>query len=303
VKLLDETLVIYRTTNGVHCAKDLCLHRGAPLSMGWVEGEELVCGFHGFRYDRTGACVRVPAHPGVKISSKLCLHLYPTVERYGLIWTCLGGEAIAPLPDWPEIEGKGGYEIIYPPAVNWKASAGRQVENFNDVAHLSWVHHATFGCREQPEIPVYPVIETEHRLTFEIPEAPWLTHDPEGKKPDEVITVRYVYDCDLLFATKLLVDYRDGRHQIYFNIACPVSAQECRIFDIMARNDTFGYTADQFIEYQLLILTEDQPFVEKQCPEKLPLDLREEVHIHADRLSVAYRKRLVALGLGESFTA
>ncbi|MEI9960049.1 MAG: Rieske 2Fe-2S domain-containing protein [Limisphaerales bacterium] len=48
-KLLDERLVIYRTAHGaVVVARDLCLHRGAPLSLGSVEGDELVCKYHGF---------------------------------------------------------------------------------------------------------------------------------------------------------------------------------------------------------------------------------------------------------------
>ena len=48
---------------------------------------------------------------------------------------------------------------------------------------------------------------------------------------------------------------------------------------------------------------EDSPFVESQCPQDLPLDLHDEVHIPADLLSVRYRQKLKALGLGVQFTA
>ena len=47
----------------------------------------------------------------------------------------------------------------------------------------------------------------------------------------------------------------------------------------------------------------DKDIVEEQYPEDLPRALQDEVHIAGDKSSIAYRKELVALGLGRSFTA
>ena len=47
-----------------------------------------------------------------------------------------------------------------------------------------------------------------------------------------------------------------------------------------------------------MINDEDKPMVEGQHPEDLPLDLTEEIHIPADRMSVEYRRALAKLGLG-----
>ena len=48
-----------------------------------------------------------------------------------------------------------------------------------------------------------------------------------------------------------------------------------------------------------VINAEDKPMVEEQHPEDLPLDLRDEIHIPADRLSIEYRRALVSkFGLG-----
>jgi vanillate O-demethylase monooxygenase subunit len=43
--------------------------------------------------------------------------------------------------------------------------------------------------------------------------------------------------------------------------------------------------------------------VESQHPEELPLDLSEEFHIRGDQMSTAYRKALVALGLGREYSS
>lgn len=41
--LLDQPLILYRTTGRrVVVARDLCIHRGVPLRLGWQEGDELV---------------------------------------------------------------------------------------------------------------------------------------------------------------------------------------------------------------------------------------------------------------------
>jgi hypothetical protein len=46
--------------------QDLCIHRGARLSLGWVSIDKLVCQYHGWEYDVNGVCVRIPAHPDQK---------------------------------------------------------------------------------------------------------------------------------------------------------------------------------------------------------------------------------------------
>jgi phenylpropionate dioxygenase-like ring-hydroxylating dioxygenase large terminal subunit len=301
-RLLDERLVVFRTSAGITVARDLCLHRGARLSLGEMDGDQLVCGFHGFHYNRFGHCTRIPAHPGIAIPSKLCLQTFTCVERYGLVWVCLAGDAAAPLPEWPEVEG-GAYELIPMDPIDWNSSAGRHTENFNDVAHLSWVHTGTFGHRETPEVIRYPVEEEGHRLSIVIPKANQHDRDISGARPDVISTVRYVQNVDLPFASKLLVDYFEGRHLYFFDVAAPTSVDACRIFVIVGRNFGFEDPPQAMIDYNHAILAEDRPFVESQCPQDLPLDLHDEVHIPADLLSVRYRKKLRELGLGEKFFA
>src|SRR5580692_1989925 len=55
MRLLDERVVVYRLSDGsVAAARDICYHRSVPLSLGHVEGDEIVCRYHRLRYDREG---------------------------------------------------------------------------------------------------------------------------------------------------------------------------------------------------------------------------------------------------------
>ena len=58
VRLLDERVVVYRLADGqVAAARDLCMHRGVPLSLGHVDGNEIVK-YHGLHFDAEGHCTR-----------------------------------------------------------------------------------------------------------------------------------------------------------------------------------------------------------------------------------------------------
>jgi phenylpropionate dioxygenase-like ring-hydroxylating dioxygenase large terminal subunit len=90
-RLLDERVVLYRLADkSIAAARDICYHRGVSMSLGHVEGDEIICKYHGLRYDREGRCVCIPAHPGAAISPKLRLDMYQAQERYGLVWVRLG---------------------------------------------------------------------------------------------------------------------------------------------------------------------------------------------------------------------
>src|SRR3954464_2328054 len=43
VRLLDQPLVLWRAHGQLAAFYDLCIHRGTPLSLGWVEQDQLVC--------------------------------------------------------------------------------------------------------------------------------------------------------------------------------------------------------------------------------------------------------------------
>jgi vanillate O-demethylase monooxygenase subunit len=300
--LLDQRLVVYRTAQGVTVANDLCLHRGVPLSLGRVEQGELVCKYHGFRYDAAGRCTAIPAHPGAAIPPKLCLRTYPVEERLGLIWTCLSGQPANALPEIAEWNDPA-YQHVNPPVVEMAAAAGRQMEGFLDVAHLPWIHHRTFADRSRPVVPTYEVERTATGLHMEYqsPVGAYLRQD--GQEVDEKGTALRVWDVYLPFAAKLKAFNTGGADPIVLNVASPTSARRTRLFTALLRNYDLDEPVGPYIDFNLQIFREDQEVVEAQWPEDLPLDLQEEVHIRADRTSILYRQELGRLGLGRSYTA
>ena len=162
VTLLDEPIVLWRTKNesdgideGPVAMKDVCIHRGTALSLGSLDAENLVCAYHGWRYDRTGACVHIPQTEKPTVPRKARVPAYHCQERYGLIWVALGEPAYE-LPDVPELED-GNWKIVNTGPFTWKADASRQVENFTDFGHFPWVHPGLLGDIERPVVADYTV--------------------------------------------------------------------------------------------------------------------------------------------------
>jgi phenylpropionate dioxygenase-like ring-hydroxylating dioxygenase large terminal subunit len=300
--LLDQRLVIWRTSAGISVANDICLHRGIPLSMGWVSGDQLVCKYHGFHYSADGRCVEVPANPGTSIPIKLCLKTYPVKEAYGLVWTSLGGGEQYPLPDLQEWDDPD-YQQILPDAVDLNAASGRQVEGFLDVAHFAWVHTNTFGDLNNPVVPRYEVDKTPNGIRAEYLST--VSNFPKAMQdlaPPDFQWLR-IFEVFFPFTARLTVHFPGEGRLCILNAASPVSARKTRVFVPLCRNFDKDAPLEPVYEFNYQVFAEDKEVVEAQYPEDLPLELAAESHIGADRTSIAYRKGLAALGLGRTYTA
>lgn len=302
VTLLDTDLVVYRHSSGVTVANDICLHRGVPLSMGWMEGEEIVCKYHGFHYAPNGACTSMPAHPGVKTPPKLCLKTYRTLERFGLIWTCLDDLAEPVLPDFPEWDD-ADYVRVFPDPWDIKAAAGRQLEGFLDVAHFAWIHTGTFGDRNNQVVPRYEVDRLPQGLRASYASSVSnFTPEQWHLAPKDFVWWR-IFEVTLPFSARLTVKFPEDGRLCILNACSPVSARLTKLFVPIARNFNKDLPDEVVRDFNHRVFAEDQEIVEAQCPEDLPIDLTEEVHIRADRTSIEYRKALGKLGLGRNYTS
>ncbi len=56
-----NVVVLFRVKNGYFAISNTCLHRGGPLGEGELNGYEVTCPWHGWKYDvRTGSFTIIP---------------------------------------------------------------------------------------------------------------------------------------------------------------------------------------------------------------------------------------------------
>src|SRR5438552_4241412 len=55
LQVMNERFTLYRGESGLpQLVAFRCAHRGTQLSTGWVEGDDLRCLYHGWKYDSSG---------------------------------------------------------------------------------------------------------------------------------------------------------------------------------------------------------------------------------------------------------
>ena len=110
--------------------------------------------------------------------------------------------------------------------------------------------------------------------------------------------VVYTYELTLPFSSYIKVECAEQQTVNHiFDAACPVSATETKVFQIFCDGSDNPDT-ELWIKDTQQINDEDIPLVESQFPADVPFDLKEEISVPADRMSVEYRKLLVKIGLG-----
>ncbi len=157
--LLDEPVVLYRMADGTPVAlEDRCCHRHLPLSLGAVIGDELQCGYHGLRFDATGACVEVPGQS--KVPPGAAVRSYPVAERWGWVWIWMGEAERADaskIPDFWYMD-HADWTTTRPDVMHLDCNYRLIADNVLDVTHLAYVHASSIGNQAITEFPV----NTEH---------------------------------------------------------------------------------------------------------------------------------------------
>lgn len=296
VIVLGERVAIFRTKKGVHAFRDLCVHRGAMLSKGWVENDTLVCPYHGWKYDGDGKCACIPAQgKDDKIPARAKAEVYSCVEKYGFVWVCIGAPK-APLPDFEEFENPEYRPLCCGPyKVN--AAGTRVIENFTDFAHLMFVHGGLLGHPDYAELPDFKIVKEKDRIyTEDVPIFQPVAHS--GSEAREGTTYVYVKEVFRPLAARLSKrDAETGQTLWILLTVLPVTDKECIVYMSVSRNYAFDVPDQQFIDFQNTVFEQDAWIIETQKPELLPLDLQAELNHKADVLSVAYRRWLIELGV------
>ena len=88
IRILGEELTLYRGESGAfHLVDGRCPHRRTLLHTGWVQGEEVRCIYHGWKFSVQGVTVAVPTQPDNE--AEYCKHVplrhYPVREAAGVV--------------------------------------------------------------------------------------------------------------------------------------------------------------------------------------------------------------------------
>ncbi|WP_077618018.1 aromatic ring-hydroxylating oxygenase subunit alpha [Bacillus sinesaloumensis] len=293
VIVLGERIVLFRTEEGIHAFKDLCIHRGAALSQGCVKDGQLVCPYHGWEYDSEGTCTKIPQLPeGRKIPLKAKAIKFSCREEYGYVWVNLNNNNPEMFTYQPFID-KSYHNVLWG-QTEVNANPPRIVENFLDVGHLAFVHEGFLGVQEKPVISDYQVHQVEERIYSD--EIAIFQPDPDGTGVSKDVYYTYeVFNPLVVQFTKRDPD-SDNKMTIVLMIQ-PITEGKSIAHGIISFNYETGTTDEETIQFQDMIFAQDKPIVENQKPEDLPLDLQVELSLKSDRMSIAYRQYLKKLGV------
>jgi phenylpropionate dioxygenase-like ring-hydroxylating dioxygenase large terminal subunit len=297
VRLLGRSYVVWRDgTGAVVAAPDRCPHREAPLSLGRLDDGELECAYHGWRFGESGRCVLVPsANEGVPVPPKAHLPTIHAAERYGLVWLC-PGEPASGIPEVP-YDTDPAYRRLNVDVECWSASATRMTDNFLDITHFPFVHTGTFGRAQDTHVPKIELAALDdgfYGYAYEVA----VNNDGLGAVASglatKVLTRRMTTGFHLPFTVRSTIHYETGLDHILLLLSTPVDDVTSLFTFVVWRNDDFTVPTDEVLRFDKAIGAEDRRMLE-QVPGVLPLDATALVSVQADKASVEWRRRVVAL--------
>lgn len=141
IRVLGEDLTLYRGESGKpYLLAERCAHRCTLLHTGHVQGDQLRCMYHGWRYDGSGQCTEQPAERRGARPDLVKITAYPLHEYATLIFAWMG-EGPAPefnLPRKDVLDDPGRNLFLF--EETWDCHWFQTVENSLDGAHIGYAH-------------------------------------------------------------------------------------------------------------------------------------------------------------------
>jgi phenylpropionate dioxygenase-like ring-hydroxylating dioxygenase large terminal subunit len=171
LRLLGEDLIAFRDSDGeIGLVDAYCPHRRAPLFFARNEGCGLRCVYHGWKFDRNGACVDMPSEPaGTTLQAKVNLLAYPCFESGGVVWTYMGPKKLMPpRPDFDWMRAPPSQVFVSKSFENCNWLQG--LEGALDTAHSSFAHNNNLGnsseLRLRDKAPRIEVERTDYGYAY-----------------------------------------------------------------------------------------------------------------------------------------
>ena len=157
----DRHLVGWRDQAGAaHVWDAFCPHLGAHLGVrAKIEGDEIVCPLHGWRYGQDGTCVDIPYSD--RLNKQARVRTYPVLERNGIVFAWYHPTDQPPswdLPELPEFGAGSGFSDVfrrqYSLKCHWQEISETQVDAAHIQAHLLEYQAQMNGGRLPADAPM-----------------------------------------------------------------------------------------------------------------------------------------------------
>ena len=147
--LLGLPILVCKTSKGAVAAmRDICPHRGMPLSFGTMEGDCVQCAYHGWRFDQEGRCRGIPSlvqNSPIQVD-KIGITTYACRERDGYVWVFIPDpqQPNQIIPDVPPLPlPSSPYRMIHISTL-LSGSADDGIVGLIDPAHGPFVHQSSW---------------------------------------------------------------------------------------------------------------------------------------------------------------
>ncbi len=258
--LLGIPMLLGRKNSGALFAmRDLCPHRGIPLSAGWFDGETVQCKYHGWRFEPCGGqCQEIPSLTSFDglAPTKIYANTFPVAERDGYAWVYVpaagagragllpdGSPDVAALPPVPELPKFGPRFRSAHLQAELPCNVDHGIIGLMDPAHGPFVHQAWWwrsAASIHEKTKKFEPIVDPRKLNDGFRMSP---HAPSSNSAPYKLLGRPVTTIDFQLPNRrfeTIVAEKNGKKSWFSSLTTvtPITASTCRI-DVLAAWDIF----------------------------------------------------------------
>ncbi|OUC16228.1 MAG: (2Fe-2S)-binding protein [Alkalinema sp. CACIAM 70d] len=232
IMLWNQEIALYRDSQGiVQAVEDICPHKGVALHKGKVQGDAIVCPYHGWEFE-AGQCTKIPYFPPEQKLPRACVRTFPVRERYGIIFVFPGDPALAeqvPMIDIPQYGDPDWLMVTI--GAEFQAHYTICNENTMDVFH-GYLHENLQGWFDPVLLKLQETqdrVRADYRVSYEGPMTKFLGLNETSQATTRTISVNYQYPN---YINSLEGNSLKGNSFLYL-MRLPISPQKSRSFSLM----------------------------------------------------------------------
>ena len=270
VQLLNEHIVLFRTSKQISALKDRCPHRNVPLSGGRVIEGCIQCPYHGWRFNTSGICDKIPGSNPSKECRSYKVQSYDVVEKAGLIWIQMKSSQDNSEPKVSKyIESKSYSTNIWLDEVD--ANLMNALENFLDGTHTHFVHSGVIRSEGKRKKIIAEITPTSNGVE--------IIYKNEGNQNGIISRLfepeRYESKASFIKPCEAKLEYLD-RKGVYFTVSAylvPETDARLKIFALIShRKSLIPSFIKHFVTYPFFktVLAQDKKILitQQECIER-----------------------------------